>query len=375
MLDGAESQPARILRPGLTALQLAMQRRRRAIRSPLGSDPGTLPLNPLARPTSLQWLEYGPETYEVIDPETQGLRRPPCGRLTWINVEGLQNQELLLQLGEVFEIHPLALEDVVVHQRPKLDHYPDNALLVIPMPINPSATRGYEFEQVTLVFGKDYVISFQEGLPGDTFQLVRQQLEHSQSNIRIRGSDYLAYRLLDSIIDHYFPLVDELDERIQACEEEVFGKPGQDVVSKIRQIKRDVSCLDRRIRPLVEGLRGWERSLDHLTAEETRIEIRDCIDHARQLADTLGVQKDMATGLIDDYISLLSFKTNEVMRALTVITLMFAPMTLIAGIYGMNFAHMPELQWPFGYPLALLLMVSAALSFYVLLKRKGWARS
>lgn len=348
-----------------------MARRRRAVRSPLGSTPGTLPQNPHARPTEIGWIQYGKDYFRAQDGvAADKLALPSGGRRCWINVEGLQNQESLLKIGRLFGIHHLALEDIVVHQRAKLDHYANNALLLVPMPALEKGSC--EFEQVTILFGKDYVISFQEGLPGDCFQVVRRQLETEGSPVRQRGSDYLAYRLLDAIIDHYFPLVDEIDERIIACEEEVFGSPGRDVINKIRQIKRDISSLERRIRPLSESLKGWERYLEHLTEDETRLEIRDCMDHARQLVDTLSSQKDLATGLIDDYISLLSFKTNEVMRALTVISVMFMPMTLIAGIYGMNFEVLPELKWRFGYPLALGGMLLCAAFLFGYFRRRGW---
>jgi len=357
-----------------------MARRRRAVRSPIGSTPGTFPQNPHARPTVISVTEYSKDHFRVQEKvSADKLELPRSGRRCWVNVEGLQDHDALFKIGKIFGIHHLALEDVVVHQRAKLENYSNNALLLVPMPClekNQSAnSHSCEFEQVTILFGKDYVISFQDGLPGDCFEVVRRQLSTPESPARLRATDYLAYRLLDSIIDHYFPLVDDIDERITACEEEVFGSPGRDVINKIRQIKRDVSGLERRIRPLAESLKGWERLLEHLTEEETRLEVRDCIDHARQLVDTLTSQKDLATGLIDDYISLLSFKTNEVMRALTVITVMFMPMTLIAGIYGMNFEVLPELKWRFGYPLALGGMLLCAALFFAYCRRRGWIGS
>jgi magnesium transporter len=349
-----------------------MRKRRKAVRAPVGAAPGTLPATPHARPTNVQLYEYNAKTVRVTEgPDLAHLAAPPAGTHYWVNVEGLQDHGTLRRLGEIFKIHALALEDVLVSQRPKIEGYAHNILFLIHMPTSDCKVCSLEFEQVTILYGADFVVTFQDGHPGDCFQVVRKQLAEVDSSVRRRGPDYLAYRLLDAIIDSYFPLIDQIDERIERCEEHIFVSGG-DVIAEVRQLKRDISELERRIRPVTESLRGRERYLDNFTTEETRLEIRDCLDHSRQLSETLANQKEFATGLIADYISALSYKTNEVMRALTIITTVFMPLTFIAGVYGMNFEHMPELKWHYGYPFTLLLMAAVAFCFWAYFRQRGW---
>lgn len=349
-----------------------MGKRRKAVRAPVGAAPGTLPPTPHARPTNVQLYEYNAKSVRLTEgPDLGNLGSPPAGTFYWVNVEGLKDHQTLRRLGEIFKIHALALEDVLVSQRPKIEGYAHNILFLIHMPTSDCKVCSLEFEQVTILYGTDFVVTFQDGYPGDCFQIVRKQLAEVDSSVRRRGPDYLAYRLLDAIIDSYFPLIDQIDERIEKCEEHIFVSGG-DVIAEVRQLKRDISELERRIRPVTESLRGREKYLDQFTSEETRLEIRDCLDHSRQLSETLANQKEFATGLIADYISALSYKTNEVMRALTIITTVFMPLTFIAGVYGMNFEQMPELKWHYGYPFTLFLMAAVALCFWAYFRKKGW---
>lgn len=361
----------------VTTCNVSRRIRRKRIRGAVGAPPGAFPSTPHAHPTTVSVTRFSRGHVEAEDnPDLSKVKPGGTREITWVNVEGLQDHDLLQHLGREFHIHPLALEDALVSQRPKLEAYPQHMLFLLHMPSCECHEQQLEFEQVAIFYGEGFVVTIQDGSPGDCFDNVRRQLAETDSNVRLRGPDYLAYRLMDAIIDHYFPLVDHIEERIDRLEEQIFGGGGaKSMISDVRSMKHDIAEMDRRIRPVMESLRGREQYLDKFTEEETRIEIRDCLDHSRQLVETLAMHKDSASGLMNDYLSQLSYKTNEVMRALTIITTIFMPLTFIAGVYGMNFDHMPELHWRYGYPATLSLMLISGLSFFFYFKKRGWLNS
>ena len=297
--------------------------------------------------------------------------------MTWVNVDGLGDLETLTRIQEIFGLHRLALEDVVnVHQRPKAELYEDHLFVVARMP-RPGA--GLETEQFSLFLGKGYVLTFQEA-PGDCLEAVRERIRNERPRIRAGGPDYLAYAIIDAVIDSYFPLLEGIGDQLEALEEEVLARPHSSQVPILHGIKRDLMNLRRIVWPLREVLAGFVREESPLITEATKIYLRDCYDHTIQIMDLLESYRDVATGLMDLYLSSISNRMNEVMKVLTIIATIFIPLGFIAGLYGMNFNpeisrwNMPELNWALGYPFALGVMGTIALVMLVFFGKKGWLR-
>lgn len=295
--------------------------------------------------------------------------------VTWINVDGLGDAAVIQALGEIFGIHRLALEDVVnTHQRPKVEQYDKHVFIVGRMV---EMGQRVEMEQLSLFLGKNFVLTFQEAA-GDSFDPVRARIRKAGGRIRNAGPDYLAYALLDAFIDHYFPVLEAYGERLEAMEEEVISRPGPPLVSRIHEIRRDLMGLRRAIWPLREAVNSLVREPRPFITDETRIYLRDCYDHTIQIIDLLENYRDIASSLMEVYLSSMGNRLNEVMKILTMFTALFIPLSLVAGIYGMNFntekspLNMPELTWYFGYPFALCLMAAVALGMFLFFRKKGW---
>lgn len=336
-----------------------------------GAAPGTLPVDETAEPTEVEILRYSETTFSEGDVGTG----PRPGETCWVNVEGLKNHDLLHRLAEQFGIHRLALEDVVMPQRSKVDDYEDHLVLVIPMPTTESESG---FEQLTIFIGKSFLLTFQDGTPGDCFEPVRQRLRANAGVIRKRGPDYLAYALIDTVIDSYFPIIDDMGTRLDELEDEVLTLNSRDCVTRIRDLKREIMHLKRLIRPLSECVGSLSRGFGEFIQDDTRLYLRDCLDHTRMILDALEVHRDLVTGLMDAYMSAISHRMNEVMKTLTVIATIFIPLSFIAGVYGMNFDpdaspyNMPELNWYYGYPFALFLMGATVFVLLFYFYRRGW---
>ncbi|MGC4006640.1 MAG: magnesium/cobalt transporter CorA [Pirellulales bacterium] len=297
-------------------------------------------------------------------------------RVTWINVDGLGDAGVLAALGKLFHLHPLALEDVVhVHQRPKVEQYPDNVFIVLRM-IHRGDTLASE--QLSIFLGSNYVLTFQEDLPGDCFDAVRERIGGEKNGFSGHGADYLAYRLIDAVIDNYFPVLEHYGETIDDLEEEMLTFKNKVDLNTIHAVKQDMLQLRRSIWPTREVVNALLRDSNTAFGEETRVYLRDCYDHTVQLLDLLEMYRELSADLRDLYLSSMSHRMNEIMKVLTIISTLFIPLTFVAGIYGMNFDtkvspwNMPELEWYYGYPFAWGLMALITIGMLIFFVRKRW---
>lgn len=331
-------------------------------------------MEPAQAPSRLTRLRYNAQECREDEVPTDQLKAHEQGVVTWLDVEGLGDPQTLKALARTFRIHRLALEDVAYHQRPKVQTYDNHVVLVAQMVHEES----WELEQVTFLLTSDGLVTFQEGLPGDSFEPVRRRLREDLGVIRERGPDYLLYALLDAMIDSYFPVMDALGDQLSELEEEVLSRPTDATLSSIRSLKRRIMTLRRALRPLQDTLGGLARFPTSFIEDRTRIYFHDCYDHTLQLLDALESHREHSTLLLDTYLSAMSNRLNEVMRSLTVVATIFMPLSFIAGLYGMNFNperspwNMPELNWWFGYPYVLSLMALVAVGMVSLARRKGW---
>jgi len=317
---------------------------------------------------------YNPETFsecEVTDlSKLAEVRRSGC--VCWVNIDGLHDVMALEEIGRVFGLHPLVLEDILnTDQRPKTEEYEDYFFLVLKM-INYYKDRPeFEEEQMSLVLGHDFVLSFQE-LEGDVFDPIRDRLRNEKSRIRSQGADYLGYTLLDAIVDSYFVILEDLGDRIEDMEEELVTDPKPETLRDLHGLKRRMILLRRSIWPLREVIAGLEKSRLDLIRSETRLFLRDVYDHTIQVIDQVETYRDILSGMLDIYLSSQSMKLNEVMKVLTIISTIFIPLTFLAGVYGMNFHYMPEIGWHYAYFGLWGVMLAVAVTMLLFFRRKKW---
>jgi magnesium transporter len=362
-------------RPAATQRHKAKKAFRR--HSAPGAEPGLIRVDPDAPRTHIRVLSYGPDELEEIEvPDVEALAAIAGRRsVTWVDVEGLGDADALARIGALFGLHPLALEDVVnVHQRPKVDAYADHLFIVARMLTH--GEGGVDGEQVSLFLGRNVVLTFQER-PGDCLDPVRARIRRPQSSIRRQGADHLAYAVLDALIDGYFPVLESLGDRMEALEEEILRSPSTDDVAAVHQVKRDLLSVRRAAWPLRDALNSLIRDPGDLVGAETRVFLRDCYDHCVQVIDTLETYREIASGLMDAYLSAVSHRMNEVMKVLTLIATIFIPLTFVAGVYGMNFDtsspwNMPELKWKYGYFAFWGVIVATALAMVLVFRSRGW---
>jgi magnesium transporter len=293
--------------------------------------------------------------------------------VTWINVSGLHQVEVLEELNTCFGLHPLVLEDILnTDQRPKTEDYGDYLYIVLKM-LFMSGNRGdeVESEQVSLILGRNFVLSFQEK-EGPLFEPIRDRLRNGKGRIRKMGPDYLVHAILDAIIDQYFVVLEKLGEKIEFLEEEVVTRPLPATLQATHKLKREMIFLRKAVWPLREVIGGLERGESPLIKESTGIYLRDIYDHTIQVIDNIETFRDMLSGMMDIYLSSISNRMNEVMKVLTIIATLFIPLTFIVGLYGMNFKYMPELEWSWGYPLVLALMLAVTIFMLLYFRRKKW---
>ncbi len=291
--------------------------------------------------------------------------------VTWINVDGLGNPKIIEDLGKCFVIHPLILEDIFnTGQRPKMEDLDQYIYLTLKMLTYLPREKKIKIEHISMVIGKNFLISFQEDI-GDIFDPVRERIR-KDGRIRKFGPDYLAYALIDAIVDNYFSVMEKLEEQVEDLEEELVTNPTQDSLQKINHLKKDMIFLRKSVWPLREMINNLERSESALIKESTRIYLRDVYDHSIQVIDTLETFRDMVSGMIDIYLSGLSYKMNEIMKVLTLIATIFIPLTFVVGLYGMNFKNMPEIDWEFGYYSVLIVMAVMVLGMLTYFRRKKW---
>jgi magnesium transporter len=291
---------------------------------------------------------------------------------TWINVSGVHDEEVIRTIGAHFGLHPLIQEDIVhTGQRPKLETYDDHVYIVSKMLYHDDEKDQLRAEHVSFVLGGSYILSFQED-PGDVFEPVRERLRKGRSRIRTAGTDYLAYALLDVIVDHYFVILEELGERTEAIEEEVLDNPQPETQEHINDLRRDLIFMRRMTWPVRELLSQLERLESPLWTEDTRPFIRDTYDHAVQVLDLVESLRDVVGGLTDLYMTSISNRMNEIMKVLTIIGTIFIPLTFVAGVYGMNFEYMPELTIWYAYPVVMAGMAVLAVGLLLYFRRKEW---
>jgi len=348
---------------------------RRGRRPPPGSPPGTLVAPPELVSPVVHVMVYDRERLEERTLAAGDGLAPAAGQVMWIDVQGLGDLELMRRLGERFGLHPLVLADLVhVNQRAKVEAYEDHLFVVLRMVHQDDRLWT---EQLSLILGEGFVLTFQERT-GDCFDPVRARLRRAQGRLRGAGADYLAYALLDALIDSYFPVLEHQGELLEEMERAVVEAPAAGHISRIRGFKRDLLELRRALWPLREAMAHLLHDDIALIGADTRLFLRDCADHVFQLMDMVEIDREVASGLIDLHLSSLSMRMNEIMKVLTIIATIFIPLGFIAGVYGMNFDpevspfNMPELHWYLGYPFALALMLALAAGLLAYFWRKGW---
>ena len=292
--------------------------------------------------------------------------------VTWINIDGIHRPEIIEAIGRHFNIHHLIVEDIVhTGQRPKMEDLEDYVFVVLKMLSYDETANEINAEQVSMILGPNFVISFQERT-GDVFNPLRERLRNGKGRVRKKGSDYLAYCLMDAIIDNYFVILEKLGERIEDIQEVLLTNPTSATLHEIQKLRREMIFLRKSVWPLREVISGLERGESSLMSESTGIYFRDVYDHTIQVIDTIETLRDILSGMLDVYLSSVSNRMNEVMKVLTIIATIFIPLTFLAGIYGMNFKYMPELEWRWGYFAVLLVMVVIVGGMLVYFKKKEW---
>ena len=308
---------------------------------------------------------------ERQDPPLDGLAPPTDGSVTWVDVGGVHKMEILESFGKQFQLHSLLLEDIAnTDQRPKLDDYETCLFLVMKM-LSVTDRQDIIVEQVSLVLGRNFVLSFQEN-GTDVFKPVRDRLRGGKGRLRQSGADYLLYALVDAIVDQYFSVLEALGEKIEALQDLVVSDPKPETLQQIHALKRQLLFLRRAVWPLREAMNGLSRSECPLLQEPTKVFFRDVYDHVVQIVDTIETLREMVSACLDIYLSSISYRLNAVMKVLTIITTIFMPLTFIVGVYGMNFEHMPELQWKWGYPAVLGVMAVVGVGMLVAFRKKRW---
>ena len=293
-------------------------------------------------------------------------------RVSWINIDGLHDTQSLERLCAHFGLHPLVLEDIVnTHQRPKVEDHQDYLYIVLKMLEYPEEGDEVTADQISIILGRNFVLSFQERA-GDVWDPVRERIRKGAGRIRKSGSDYLAYRLMDTIVDHYFVVLEKIGDEIETLADEVAEGPSPHTLRRIHVLKREMIFLRRLIWPTREVAGILERAESNLITKPTVVYLRDVYDHTVQLIEAMESYRDLVSGMQDLYLSTVSNRLNAVMKVLTVFATIFAPLTFLAGIYGMNFKYMPELGWKLGYPLFWAISLGLTLTMVVLFRRRGW---
>lgn len=298
--------------------------------------------------------------------------------VTWISIAGLHQVDIIKKIGQRLDLHPLVLEDILdTRQRPKMSDFEDYLLVFARMLSYQEGDEHLESEQFSLILGPGYVISFQE-TPGDFFDVIISRLKIGKDPIRKKRADYLAYALLDAVVDNYFHVLEEIGEAGADVEEQLISDAGPEILQHIQGLKRKLITMRKAVWPLREVIGALERGEPELIQDKTKIYLRDVYEHTILIMDTVETYRDMASGMFDVYLSSMSNRMNEIMKFLTIFASIFIPLTLITGIYGMNFnpskspLNMPELSWYYGYPFALGLMAVVAVALFFFCKKKKW---
>ncbi len=293
------------------------------------------------------------------------------GKVNWINIDGLHNINLIQELGNFFHLSPLMLEDILnTEQRPKLDEY--DGVLFLPMKaLNTLSGNEIQYEQISFVLGQNYILSFQEK-EGDLFDQLRTRISDPANRVRSKNADYLFYRLIDTVVDNYYIVMEHIGEQIENIEEEVYLNPSSKTMQRIQDVKKELIILRKSLYPIREAIASLLRNDYKVIQPENRTFFNDVYDHIIQLIDMFETYRDLISNLMDMYMSTISNKMNEIMKVLTIISTIFIPLSFIAGVYGMNFQHMPELGWKYGYYAILGLMLAILTGMLLYFRSKKW---
>jgi magnesium transporter len=324
--------------------------------------------------TRIKLIDYGKAEYieKDIEEVSQCFPYKDDQTVTWIIIDGLQDIKVLEELGKCFGFHPLIMEDILnTEQRPKVEEFADYLYVVLKMIDFDSKEKNLVFDQVSIIFGKNYVISFQER-PLEIYAPIIKRLKDEKSLLRDKGGDFIAYLLIDVLIDNYFMICEKTGENIEKLEDKLVINPTQKILGSVYKIKRDMLFMRKFIWPLREVVSKLEREPSGIISSNTKLYLRDVYDHVIQIIDTVETYRDMLSGMIDIYLSSMSNRLNEVMKILTIFSTIFIPLTFIASIYGMNFKYMPELFSKFGYPAIWIVMLGVTIFMIFYFKRKKW---
>ena len=341
-----------------------------------GASPGTLVHigDQKVDETRITLIDYDEAHLQerVLDGIEEAFPLKDLPTVTWINVDGLHEIDIIEKVGQYFNIHPLVLEDIVnTGQRPKTEDFEDVIFVVLKMLHYNENAKKIRSEQFSLVLGSNFLISFQE-IQGDVFNIVRERIRNSKTRIRKAGCDYLAYALIDAIVDHYFVILEALGDRMEGLEAELLDNPTRDTVEIIHEMKQEMIYMRKQIWPIREIINRLVKSESSLIQEQMHIYLRDVYDHTIQIIDTIESYRDVLAGMLDIYLSTVSNRMNEVMKVLTIIATIFIPITFVAGIYGMNFKFMPELEWRWGYVMVWAIIAVAVGIMIGFFKKKQW---
>lgn len=341
-----------------------------------GLLPGSLVYtgNATGTPTDFSLIQYRNEKNRRLDSDffSAIVEAFDPKMVNWINIDGLSNEQAVGQVGEHFNIHSLVMEDILnVDQLPKFEDHEEYLFLTLKMLSLDKDKKGIEVEQVSFILGNSYLLSFQER-PGDLFEPTRNRIDNCLGKVTQYDADYLLYRLVDTIVDNYYLVMNHVSDEISKLELTLLKDPGPDSVREITKLKRKIIMLRKHIHPVREALRSLYNLETDLVSDKTSAFINDVMDHVNHIIQDLEVQREALNGFFDLYNSNLSNKMNGIMKTLTVITTIFIPLTFIVGVYGMNFKHMPELDWEYGYPAALGVMVLTGIGMMYYMKRKDW---
>jgi magnesium transporter len=344
------------------------------LQNKIGAPPGTLIYygEDQTEKVRITLIEYNEGQFieKTFNDVQECLANVNMDMVKWINVDGIHDVTLVETLGKHFNIHPLTLEDIVnTNQRPKFEDYDNYVVSIMKMIYYETELRS---EQLTVVLMDGMVISFQEVHGGDAFDLIRTRIRQGKGRIRKMGADYLAYALIDAVVDCYFTILEKIGDRIELLEEELITEPSRETMQQLHAMKREMIFVRKAVWPMRDMINNFERSESELIRPTTDVYLRDVHDHTIRIIDTVETFRDLLSGMMDIYLSSVSNKMNEVMKMLTIITTIFVPVTFIAGVYGMNFDYMPELHSKWGYPAVWAVMLTVIITLVVYFRRKKW---
>jgi magnesium transporter len=344
-----------------------------------GKKAGTPPGSPVhtgpqrVERMTMSMIRYGPNGFEERQIDSPDQCFPASGdSITWLNIDGLHDTEMLATIARCAGLHPLVVEDIVsIGQRPKQEEYEHQHFIVLRMLLFNERKLQVEEDQISIILGPNYVLSFQEA-PGDVWDPVRNRIRTGKGQIRQKGADYLAYALMDAIVDEYFDVVETVGDLMDRVETAVIDRADRETIVRIHHLKGELLVLRKAVWPLRDLFNALIRDESRLITAETRLFLRDAYDHAVQVIDTVETMRDVTASLIDLYLSSTSIKMNEIMKVLTVIGTLFIPLTFLVGVYGMNFDWFPELHWKYSYPVLWAIMIATVVSMLVFFRRRGW---